>query len=509
MKHLLLCVALLIGCIGLVGCTGGRYPRGTSALTEAHGPVTLVHQPAQGELVHLEILVRAGSAHDPIGSEGLAHLTAQLMRQGGAGQRSAEEVEAVLYRMGTDVEVVVDREMVAFRATCVAEDAPELARLMGSMLMAPKLQPAALSRIRDEALIYLQQGLAQNDETLGDAVLDAQLYAGHGYGHPVEGRAGVLPMLDEAQVRRFILERYVRPAIVLGVAGAASDETVQGLRARLSEAPSELYRDVTPRAVSVPRGRQVLIVQKQTAATGIHFGHPTRLRRDHPDWPAMMLAATALGEHRQAHGRLYQALREQRGLNYGDYGYVERYRQDGWSHRQQTGTGRVDNAFYVWIRPVAPANAAFALKGAVGIVEDWVETGLSEEEFTAMQAYLQSRIALWAADPARRLGWATEAALMGWPDPLSSLPQAVGALTREEVHAAIQKHVHPERLDIVVVTQDAAALSEALRSEAPTPMVADKSHAEDAAIAAEDAEISSRQLGIDGIEIVPTADLFR
>jgi zinc protease len=503
-KHLLLLILLSLG------CTGSRYPRGASAFDAAKGPVKLVHQPDAGPLVHLEILVRAGSAHDLIGSEGLANLTARLLREGGAGKRTPAEVEQALYRMGTEIEVVVDREMVAFRATCVAEDAPAVAKLMGQMLMVPRLDPKVLSRIRSEALSHLQQGIVQNDEALGDALLDARLYAGHGYGHPIQGRVGVLPTLSEAQVRRFLLERYVRPAMVLGVAGAASEETVAALREKLGGAPAALYRDVTPRAAAVPRGRRVLIVEKRTSATGVHFGHTTRLRRDHPDWAAMMLATTALGEHRQAHGRLYQALRESRGLNYGDYAYVERYRQDGWSHRQQTGTGRVDNSFYVWIRPVEPGNAAFALKAAIGLVEAWADTGLSPDEFAAMQTYLQSRVALWAADPARRLGWATEAALMGWPDPVQALPAAIAGLSLTQVNLAIQRHIHPDRMDIVVVTQDAKALSELLRSEAPTPMVgAAGSSDEDEAQAAEDAQISATQLKLQGIEVVPTEDLFR
>jgi zinc protease len=496
--------------LALCACAGAKYPRGPSALEEARGPVTLVHQPAPGELVYLEVLVRAGSAHDPIGSEGLAHLTARLLREGGAGKRSPEAVEAVLYRMGTDIEVVVDRETVAFRTTCVVEDAPKMAALLGDMLMAPRLELRTLQRLWEEALTTLKRGITQNDEGLGEALLDARLYAGHGYAHPVQGRAGVVPLLSEDQVRRFLQDRYVRPAIVLGVAGAAPPELAVSLRARLSESPATLYRDVTPRAMPIPRGRRLLVVEKQTVATGIHFGHPTRLSRSHPDWPAMMLATTALGEHRQSHGRLYQALREERGLNYGDYAYVERYRQDGWSHRQQTGTGRVDNVFYVWIRPVEPGNAPFALKSAVDIVETWVKDGLTEDEFTSMQGYLQSRIALWAADPGRRLGWATEAALMGWPNPVETLPAQVAALSRAQVNEAIKRHIHPADLDIVAVTADATSLAEALRQEDPTPVTYGGEPPEKGSPrVVQDARISEIKLGIDAVQIISTEDLFR
>jgi len=494
----------------LVSCAGSKYPRGARAFEDAQAPVKLVHQPAQGELASMEILVRAGSAHDPIGSEGLAYLTAHLLREGGAGERSGEAVQSALYRMGTDIEVVVDKEMVAFRVTCVAEDAPEVAALLGDMLIRPQLDPSALQRIRDNAKTHLQRGITQNDEALGDALLDARLYAGHGYGHPVQGRFGVIGNLDEADVRRFLTERYIRPAIVLGVAGAVSDEVIQGLRDRLSETPASLYRDVTPRPAPVGRARRVLIVEKETVATGIHLGHHTQLRRDHEDWPAMMLAAFALGEHRQAHGRLYQALRETRGLNYGDYAYVERYRQDGFSHRQMTGTGRIDNPFYVWVRPVAPENAPFALKGALDIVESWVKAGLTEDEFARMKTYMQARVVLWAADPARRLGWATEAALMGWPNPVETLPSAMGSLTREQVNQAIQRHVDPSTVDIVVVTADGEGFSSAIEGDAPTPIVYEgAAPSQESPQAKEDVRISEIDLDVEKVQIISTTDLFR
>ncbi len=55
---------------------------------EARGAVRLVAVPAAGPATALEIAVRAGSAHDPVGKEGLAALTADLLRQGGAGART-------------------------------------------------------------------------------------------------------------------------------------------------------------------------------------------------------------------------------------------------------------------------------------------------------------------------------------------------------------------------------------------------------------------------------------
>jgi zinc protease len=225
----------------------------------------------------------------------------------------------------------------------------------------------------------------------------------------------------------------------------------------------------------------------------------------------MLLAFTALGEHRQGHGRLYQALREERGLNYGDYAYIERYTQAGWSSRQETGTGRVQNPFYVWLRPTASANGAFALRGATRLIETFVAEGLSEDEFELTQTYLRGRLALWADDPGRRLGWAVEARAMDWPDPIDALPDLVGSLDREQVNATIQQHIRPEDLKYVVVTGDAEEFIESVADDHPSPLDATGTTppAPGTPRAVEDAEWAALPIGWDDVSIVPAEGLFR
>jgi zinc protease len=224
----------------------------------------------------------------------------------------------------------------------------------------------------------------------------------------------------------------------------------------------------------------------------------------------MLLAMTAFGEHRQSHGRLYRALRELRGLNYGDYAYIERYRQSGYSAAQMPGSGRLQNPFYIWLRPVGDDNAAFALRAAVALLEELVEKGLSEAEFAQIQRYLGARVALWGTDAARRLSWATEARLMGWSEPLSSLPAQVAALRREDVNAAIARHLRPADLRIVVVTDEARAFAEPLVGGKPTPITyATAPPAAGSAQVEEDLRWSSLPLGLSGYDVKPAQDILR
>ncbi len=255
-------------------------------------------------------------------------------------------------------------------------------------------------------------------------------------------------------------------------------------------------------------GRELLVVEKSTGSTGVHFGHGLDLDRSHADWPALMLAFTALGEHRQSHGRLYRALRGERGLNYGDYAYIEAYRQAGWSSTRETGTARRQSLFYTWLRPTTPANGPFALKAAVSMVGTFVEDGLTPEEFATTRDYLRGRVVLWADHPGRRLGWAVEASALGLPDPVSTLPGALDSLTLEDVNGAIQRHVRPADLRIVVVTEDADGFITAVQGEASTPIVYEGEAPEagspqgsqDAAWAQVDLRIErARKVGTDGL----------
>jgi zinc protease len=503
-------------------------PRGPAPRADAAGPVPLVALPAPGPVTYVEVVMRAGSAFDPVGQEGLAALTARALREGGAGGRGPEEVEALLMRLGTDVEVQVSHELVRLRTRALHEDLPELLPLLADMLLKPDFDADAVSRLKDAQIEALKTGVLEDDEALGAQAFDSLLYEGHPYGHPVDGRWGALSALEAGALEAFHADRHVRGGAVLGVAGPAvgpdgaldpqapGGQALVELRAALGVGlPGRPVDPSTPRRVPAVEGRELLVIEKPTAGVGVHLGHPTGLHRGHPDWPAMLVAMTAFGEHRQSHGRLYKALRGERGLNYGDYAYIERYVQEGWGADQAPGTGRLQNAFTVWLRPTAPDAGPFAVRAAVAMVEELVAEGLSEDELALTRRYLEGRVALWAADPGRRLGWATEAAAMGWPDPIAALPEAVARVDKAAVDAALRAHLHPQDLRIVAVAADGAGLAAALADGVASPLaaapggpsLADARAAE--ARVAQDAAWAAHPLGLRRAAHLPAEDLFR
>ena len=512
----MLCALVLL--VGLPACW--TPSPGPSVLDEARGPVGLVALPGSGPATDVVVMVKAGSAYDPVGQEGLSHLTAHLLREGGAEGWTPEAVDALLARLGTDISVHVDRELVTFRVRALHEDLDELAPLLGALLTRPALDPAALERIKDEAEDTLSRGVQSSDEALGEAVFFDWLWEGNPYGHAAEGRLGSLEVLDEESVRDFLAEHWVRPAVLLAVSGPAAapgdtlDPAAPGgaalvaLRDQLAAFAPRPWRDATPRAVERVEGHHALVVETGTESTGVHLGHPLRIDRGHPDWPALFLATTAFGEHRQSHGRLYRALRGARGLNYGDYAYLERYVQEGWSSTQRPGTGATQNAFSVWIRPVTADNGPFVTKAAVSMVESFVAEGLSEEELALMKAYLPARLALWGDEPVRRLAWTAEARLMGWPDPFTDLPALLSGLDASTVNQALQTHLRPDDLKIVAVTGDAEAYLQGLEAVS-APAYAGDAPDPTSEQASEDAVWAERVLSLETRAVVAADSLFQ
>jgi len=170
----------------------------------------------------------------------------------------------------------------------------------------------------------------------------------------------------------------------------------------------------------------------------------------------------------------------------------------------------VDNPFSLRIQSTTPGNAAFALKGAVDIVERWVEEGLEPAELEEVKTHLQGKISGWAEDPGPRLAWALEARVMGWPDPIETLPSEIGALKIQEVNAAIQAHIDPKRLRIVVVTDDADAFEEAVTGADATPMASPTAAPEsDDVLDAEDERIRGLSLDIGDVNRVAADGVFR
>ncbi|NCG21860.1 MAG: hypothetical protein GWP91_22815 [Rhodobacterales bacterium] len=487
-----------------------KLPVGDIPIQLAQAPVQVIEQIDNTSAnVYFEAIVGAGSAYDPVGQEGLANLVARSLVDAGSGERPSSAVRDALYPTGNQFSLVVDREWVSLRLRCHIDHQALCAQLFADALTAPRFDANDVLRLREDAEYGVGDGLLSNEEALGQEMLEAFVFEGHPYGHPVQGRGGVLPTLTADDAKRFHDTHYVRQATLVGVAGGVTEQTLADLRDRLVKLPTAMPVDINLQQPSAVSGRSMTLVATQTDVTGIHFAHPLAVDRAHEDWPALALAMTAMGAHRQSFGRLFRAIRNDRGLNYGDYSYIEPYVERGGSLPQQ-GVLRSQPYFYVWIRPTSLENGPFALRMAMAEVEGLVSNGLSPEEFEITREYLQGWTPLLAQDPGRRLSYALEAQAAGVPDLISDLPTALNALDVAAVNAAIKRHITPENLKIVVVTGDPEGFKKAILEESATPIVY-RDVVPDEAQAQRDTEVASWPLLLEAADVwtTPAEGIFQ
>ena len=148
----------------------------------------------QSDHIEINLYIRAGSAFDPIGQEGLAHSTAQILIKQLRNKINSDS--------STQISVGVQREVVTFKL--VLSNLSEAKFLISNLLSPPEVSVEELDVLNEETLnkLYERQVVSK--------VFSTWMFEGHPYGHPVEGRTGSLKALSPHDVHRFFLRRYVR-----------------------------------------------------------------------------------------------------------------------------------------------------------------------------------------------------------------------------------------------------------------------------------------------------------
>jgi zinc protease len=220
------------------------------------------------------------------------------------------------------------------------------------------------------------------------------------------------------------------------------------------------------------------------------------------------VARSYLGEHRTFNGVLMNHLRGARGLNYGDYAYVENFIQDGWSTFPLPNIARRQQHFEIWLRPVPPQNALFALRAALYETDKLLREGIPEAGFEATKTFLMGYSNLWAQDVSRRLGFAIDAVVYG-KDLVKELQARLPKMKKAEVDKAIKKHLSLSGLSIAIVADKGQAVADKLVSGEPTPITYD-TKGTPPEIEAEDKLIEKFPVKIlkENVRVVPVEKMF-
>lgn len=291
-------------------------------LTTLANGLRVASRPMPGfETVAVGLYADAGSRHEPAHLNGIAHLFEHMVFKG-AGGRSARELSETIEDVGGDLNAATDREGTSFSATLLAEHLPLGVEILSDLLLRPHLDAADLAREQDVVL----QELAEAEDTPSDIIFDelwTAAFPDQPLGRPVLGGEATVRAITTADLHGW-REAHVRGSAMLLVAAGKVDhaELVALAEARLGGVPAggaaayEAGRFAGSSRALKPRADQAHLT----------FAYPGLPLLD-PDYYALRLFADIVGSG--ASSRLFQAVREDRGLAYSVWATIQPYQDCG------------------------------------------------------------------------------------------------------------------------------------------------------------------------------------
>lgn len=426
---------------------------------------------SESPLITFRIQLNAGSINDPEGKEGLNALTALTIGQGGTKELTYQEVLDKLYPWAASIHPQVDKEVTVYIGEVHRDHLDEFYKILTDLIINPRFDEADFKRSKDLLLNHLRNTLrGTDDENLGKQALSAFIYEDHPYRTTEVGTVKGLESITLQDVIDYHKRVYTKDNIKIGIAGGYPKSLLDKIRDDFGELPSGKIPPVDLPQPKEIKNMEIIFVEKPARGTAISMGFPLPITRRDKDYYALMVANSYFGEHRTFNGVLMNKLRGDRGLNYGDYSYIEHFIQDGGSRFQLPNNPRRQQYFSIWIRPVQPENAHFAIRNAMYELKKLVENGLTQEQFEMTRKFLINYSKLWVQTTSRRLGYQMDSEYYLTEFFIDRIEKELKNLKVEDVNNAIKKYLSAENIKVAIVANDAAALMDAMFNNTSSPI---------------------------------------
>jgi predicted Zn-dependent peptidase len=339
--------------------------------------------------VSLGFWVLAGSRDEPPAISGSSHFLEHLLFKG-TRARSARDIAEAFDAVGGDLNAFTSKEYTCYYARIQDRDLELAIDHLADMLQSSRLRSADLDAERQVILEEIHMHEDAPEEVVHDLFTET-LWPNHPLGRPVLGTADTIKAATRDKVHRFY-RRYYRPGhLVVAAAGNLRHEQLLDLlRDRMDV--GRVVETGEPRGFKLRMGKDAprssarpLVKRRKTEQAHICLG-TNGLPRSDPDRFAFQIVNGALGTGMSS--RLFQEIREKRGLAYSVYSY----------HSQYTEAG-----LFGCYAGTTPARALEVIGLLRRELEDVAGGGLTAEEFDRAKGHVTGSMVLSLEDPGSRM----------------------------------------------------------------------------------------------------------
>jgi predicted Zn-dependent peptidase len=285
-----------------------------SKLQLKNGLTLLLMEQHEVPIVSFNMIVKSGSIADPQGKEGLASVTAELLRKG-TRTRTSEQLSSDLDFIGGEFAMNASTDFTAGSAEFLKKDLRRGMDLLSDILLNPVFPQDEVTKLIRQRVDGIKAAKDRADSVIG-RYFSTYLYGKHPYARPVGGDESSLAAITRADAQKFYESNYVPGNTILAVVG---DFNVAEMRALIEERFNS-WPAKTPPALRVDspapiQGKRLLLVDKPDSTQTYFYIGNTGIARTNPDRVGIAVVNTIFGGRFTS--RLNNALRVDSGLTYG------------------------------------------------------------------------------------------------------------------------------------------------------------------------------------------------
>jgi predicted Zn-dependent peptidase len=272
--------------------------------------------------VSIGVWLTRGSRHETAELGGIAHFVEHMLFKG-TGTRSAEDIAQSIDSIGGQLDAFTAKEYASYYIKVLDEHLPTAIDLLSDIVMNPRLDADDLDKEKKVILEEIKM-VEDTPDDLVHELFTQHFWEGHALGRPILGSKESVESFTPAILRDYFSHAYVAPNLIVSAAGnvehARLRELVQRAFASLPTA-SATFDDAVPRVVP-----QVLVRSKELEQSHVCLGAGS-YPQNHSDRYVSYILNTLLGGSMSS--RLFQNVREKRGLAYAVFSGLSAYRDAG------------------------------------------------------------------------------------------------------------------------------------------------------------------------------------
>jgi predicted Zn-dependent peptidase len=373
--------------------------------------------------VSFGVWVNVGSRDETGRQMGSAHYLEHLLFKG-THRRSAMEISASIEAVGGDLNAFTTKEYTCYYARVLDVDLPLAIDVVCDVVTDALIEP---SDVEAERGVILEE-IAMHEDDPTDAVHDefaSAMYGDTPLGRPILGTIETIEGISRSAINQFYRRRYRPESMVVAAAGNLDHASVVRLvRAAFADVLVPGSEPDPPRAPGRPRtqGPSHRVTPRATEQANLVLGVPG-LRRSDPRRYAMSVLSTAFGGGMSS--RLFQEIREKRGLAYSVYSYAQGF----------TDTGM----FGIYVGCL-PGKVDTVLDVLLTEMDALAAGGLTDDEIARGKGQVRGATVLGQEDTGSRMTRIARSELHGEPLlAVGDLLAKVASVTRADVHSLAEE----------------------------------------------------------------------